>query len=275
MSVPWKRSAMALVVAVTASFAAAAVIAPANGSDRPAGATLAHRVCLVRPAASQDISTALVIAPKGRVPKGGRPIVAWAHGTTGTAQNCGPSQALNPAQKLNQYFLIGGNSWLDYGVPAIETWLKQGYVTVATDYQGLGGGGAHQYAIATVQGRDVINSVRAVGAMGLNGGTPQGRRLRLVARRRRDDRGGEFQGVYRTEGYCVRRRGVRRVRRPRRRRCGGGGPAGPARRGRHAGLLNRRHRAVFRQRVQFRASGDDAVGAAASFSRTEADGRLF
>jgi pimeloyl-ACP methyl ester carboxylesterase len=118
----------------------------------------------------KTISTALVIAPKGPPPKGGRPIVAWALGTTGTAENCGPSQAINPAQKLNQYFLIGGNSWLDYGVPAIETWLRQGYVAVATDYQGLGGGGAHQYAVAAVQGRDVINSVRAVVAMGLTGG---------------------------------------------------------------------------------------------------------
>jgi hypothetical protein len=38
-------------------------------------------------------------------------VVAWAHGTTGTAQNCGPSQVPDPAQPLNQYFLVGGNSW--------------------------------------------------------------------------------------------------------------------------------------------------------------------
>ncbi len=115
------------------------------------------------------ISTALVEAPKGDVPREGRPIVSWAHGTTGTAENCGPSQVTNPAQPLNEYFLVGGNSWTDYGVPAIETFIKEGYAVVASDYQGLGGGGAHQYAVATTQARDAINAVRAVGAMGLAG----------------------------------------------------------------------------------------------------------
>lgn len=117
------------------------------------------------------ISTGLVIAPKGPAPKGGRPIIAWSHGTTGTAQNCGPSQEVNPAQDLNQYFLIGGTSSTDFGVPAATDFIKQGYVLVATDYQGLGGGGKHQYAISATQGRDLINSARAAGSMGLSGGS--------------------------------------------------------------------------------------------------------
>lgn len=116
------------------------------------------------------ISTGLVIAPKGKPPKNGRPIVAWAHGTTGTAQNCGPSQVLDPAQDLNEYFLVGGTSWTDFGVPAASEFIKLGYVLVSTDYQGLGGGGGkHQYTIAATQARDHINSVRAVGSMGLAG----------------------------------------------------------------------------------------------------------
>jgi pimeloyl-ACP methyl ester carboxylesterase len=117
----------------------------------------------------KTVVTALIVAPKGDVPKGGRPIVSWAHGTTGTAENCGPSQVINPAQSLNQYFLVGGNSWTDYGIPAIETFIKLGYVIVATDYQGLGGGGVHQYAVAMTQARDAIDAIRAVGAMGLAG----------------------------------------------------------------------------------------------------------
>ncbi len=117
----------------------------------------------------KTVVTAVVIAPKGDAPKEGRPIVSWAHGTTGTAENCGPSQLINPAQPLNQYFFVGGNSWTDYGVPAIETFIREGYAVVATDYQGLGGGGVHQYAVATTQARDAINAIRAVGAMGLAG----------------------------------------------------------------------------------------------------------
>ncbi len=118
----------------------------------------------------KTLVTGLVIAPKGPAPKGGRPIVAWAHGTTGTAQNCGPSQVIDPARELNQYHLIGGNSWTDYGVPGVEALIKLGYVVVATDYQGLGGGGgAHQYVVSTTQARDTIDSIRAVGALGLAG----------------------------------------------------------------------------------------------------------
>jgi hypothetical protein len=111
----------------------------------------------------KTIVTGLVVAPAGKAPTEGRPVVAWAHGTTGTAQNCGPSQILDPAVPLNEYFLVGGNSWTDYGVPAVVEFIKAGYVVVGTDYQGLGGGGKHQYVVSARQGNDAINSIRAAG----------------------------------------------------------------------------------------------------------------
>lgn len=113
----------------------------------------------------KTISTGLLIAPVGEAPKEGRPVISWAHGTTGTAQNCGPSQVINPAVPLNLYFVAAGNSWTDHGVPAVETFIKAGYVVVATDYQGLGGGGKHQYTVAATNGRDAINAIRAAGDM--------------------------------------------------------------------------------------------------------------
>jgi pimeloyl-ACP methyl ester carboxylesterase len=113
----------------------------------------------------KTISTGLVVAPKGKSPSGGRPIISWSHGTTGNAQNCGPSQVESPAQSLNQYFLVNGNSWTDYGLPSLEQFIKEGYVVVGTDYQGLGGGGRHQYAVAKTNGRDAINAARAAGSM--------------------------------------------------------------------------------------------------------------
>ncbi len=70
---------------------------------------------------------------------------------------------VNPAAPLNLYFLPNGNASTDYGVPAIETFIKAGYVVVATDYQGLGGGGKHQYTVAATNGRDAINAIRAAG----------------------------------------------------------------------------------------------------------------
>ena len=109
----------------------------------------------------KTLVTGLLVAPSGPAPSKGRPIVAWAHGTTGTAQNCGPSQVLNPAQPLNEYFLLTGNSYTDFGLPAMTAFLNAGYVIVATDYQGLGGGGKHQYTVSVTQAQDVINAIRA------------------------------------------------------------------------------------------------------------------
>lgn len=116
-------------------------------------------------AGRKTIATGSIIAPVGPAPKEGRPILTWAHGTTGSAQNCGPSQILDPTRALNQYFLPDGDSWTDFGIPNGQEFIDQGYVVVATDYQGLGGGGKHQYAVARTNGRDVINAARAAGSM--------------------------------------------------------------------------------------------------------------
>ena len=113
----------------------------------------------------KTISTGLIVAPTGPAPKEGRPIMSWGHGTTGTAQNCGPSQVLNPAVPLNEYYLIGGNSWTDYGIPSVQEFINEGYVVAATDYQGLGGGGRHQYVVAATNGIDMINAARAAASM--------------------------------------------------------------------------------------------------------------
>ncbi|BEI42932.1 MULTISPECIES: lipase family protein [unclassified Polynucleobacter] len=116
-------------------------------------------------AGRKTISTGLIVAPVAPAPAGGRPILSWAHGTTGAAQNCGPSQIINPAVPLNEYFLLGGNSWTDYGIPAVEEFINEGYIIVATDYQGLGGGGRHQYSVAATNGMDTINAARAAGSI--------------------------------------------------------------------------------------------------------------
>jgi pimeloyl-ACP methyl ester carboxylesterase len=116
-------------------------------------------------AGRKTISTGLVVAPLGAPPAGGRPVMTWAHGTTGSAQNCGPSQVLNPAVPLNEYFLLNGNSWTDYGIPAIDAFIAEGYAVVATDYQGLGGGGRHQYSVAATNAMDTLNAARAVSSM--------------------------------------------------------------------------------------------------------------
>jgi len=122
--------------------------------------TALSSLAYANPPVAPFYASVMKLAPEGRPPPGGRPVISWAHGTTGSAQNCGTSQILNPAVALNEYFLLNGNSWTDYGIPALDEFIQEGYVLVATDYQGLGGGGKHQYSVAGSNGRDAINAVR-------------------------------------------------------------------------------------------------------------------
>ena len=67
-------------------------------------------------------ATSLVITPKTPAPAKGWPIVVWAHGTTGVADQCAPSR-----------------NKLDVDIEGMITQLlNAGYVVVAPDYEGLG-----------------------------------------------------------------------------------------------------------------------------------------
>jgi len=91
------------------------------------------------------VSGALFI-PKGDPPKGGWPLIAWAHGTVGMADVCAPSWA--------------GRS--DRDVRYLNSWLANGFAIVATDYQGLGTPGPHPYIETRPEAYSVLDSVRAV-----------------------------------------------------------------------------------------------------------------
>jgi pimeloyl-ACP methyl ester carboxylesterase len=84
--------------------------------------------------------------PKGKAPKGGWPIVTWAHGTTGIADSCAPSRA---------------NVQQGYDHPLLQRWVKAGYAVVRTDYEGLGTPGPHPYLIGKSEGRSVLDAVLA------------------------------------------------------------------------------------------------------------------
>ena len=76
----------------------------------------------------ETLATTLVFTPKTQEPKNGWSIVVWAHGTTGVADKCAPSQqGLKGDEKL------------------IAELLKSGYVVVAPDYEGLGSEGNHPF----------------------------------------------------------------------------------------------------------------------------------
>lgn len=99
------------------------------------------------------VASGFILLPKGKAPKDGWPILAWAHGTTGTADTCAPS---------NDF--AGGpvHAYQQIAAQALNAWLARGYAVVAPDYQGLGTPGGHSYMNAQSQLHTVVDAVRAV-----------------------------------------------------------------------------------------------------------------
>lgn len=94
----------------------------------------------------------IVVLPKGKRPKGGFPIVSWAHGTTGIADVCAPSRSATDRVRS------------DYDRNfrrQMSQWLARGWAVALTDYQGLGTAGLHQYLVGVAEGRAVVDIVSA------------------------------------------------------------------------------------------------------------------
>lgn len=87
----------------------------------------------------------VVIVPQGAPPPGGRPIVAWAHPTSGIVPRCAPSLAIFLFQQIQ----------------GLRSMIARGFVVAATDYPGLGTPGPHPYLVGESEGRAVIDIVRA------------------------------------------------------------------------------------------------------------------
>ena len=97
----------------------------------------------------------MVFVPKGKAPRGGWPIVAWNHGTSGVGDQCNPSRWPD---------MYDGGQW-DLYADQIDELLKRGYVVSATDYEGLGTAGLHTYLLTDGLGRAVIDGVKATRAL--------------------------------------------------------------------------------------------------------------
>ena len=87
----------------------------------------------------------VIITPLGPPPLNGRPIVAWAHPTTGIVPRCAPSLARFVFQQMQ----------------GLRDMVHRGYVVAATDYPGLGTPGPHPYLVGVSEARAVLDSVRA------------------------------------------------------------------------------------------------------------------
>lgn len=99
-----------------------------------------------RPDGTPAASSGMMFIPDTPAPAGGRPVVAWAHGTVGMGDACAPSRSKNPLQDTA--------NWLDQ-------MMSLGWVVTSTDYVGLGTPGPELYLVKEAEARDVVNSVRA------------------------------------------------------------------------------------------------------------------
>lgn len=86
----------------------------------------------------------VAVIPPGAAPANGRPIVAWAHPTTGVVPHCAPSLALFVFQQMQ----------------GLRPLIERGAVVVATDYPGLGTPGPHPYLVGPSEAHAVLDSVR-------------------------------------------------------------------------------------------------------------------
>jgi alpha-beta hydrolase superfamily lysophospholipase len=110
----------------------------------PQGATAYRVLYHSQSLGGADIAVSgLVVVPGGAPPPTGFPIVSWAHGTTGLAQQCAPS-------------LEGFTS-----IPLLDSLLDRHAIVAATDYEGLGTSGVDPYLVGQSEGQTVLDAARA------------------------------------------------------------------------------------------------------------------
>jgi alpha-beta hydrolase superfamily lysophospholipase len=115
----------------------------------PNGATVWRVLFHSRSIYGHDIAESGYIAvPSAPPPPGGYPVLTWAHGTSGFAGICAPS-----------LFTTRGSGI--YLIPGLATYLHDGFVVAATDYQGLGTPGIHPYLLGQSEGQGVLDAARA------------------------------------------------------------------------------------------------------------------
>ena len=73
-------------------------------------------------------------------------MVSWAHGTSGIADRCTPSQH---------------DFWDRENAQEVRTFVDAGYAVAATDYPGLGTPGTHPYLVGVDEGNAVVDVVSA------------------------------------------------------------------------------------------------------------------
>jgi pimeloyl-ACP methyl ester carboxylesterase len=111
----------------------------------PASATAIRILYHSRTSADRDVAaSAVMLVPRGTAPRGGWPVVADAHGSSGFGVDCAPSLMRD---------LYHGDQMMRF--------VARGFAVVAPDYAGLGTTGQDEFVNKTAEANDVIDAVRA------------------------------------------------------------------------------------------------------------------
>lgn len=94
--------------------------------------------------------------PQGTPPRGGWPVITWTHGTTGLAPVCAPSRDTDKGPEHTYIAVIR---------TLLDSFVKKGYVIVASDYAGLGTPGDHPFLQGIPTGRNALDMLRAAKAI--------------------------------------------------------------------------------------------------------------
>jgi len=97
-----------------------------------------------------------VSLPHGKPPRGGWPVIVWTHGTTGLAPACAPSRDTDVGPEHSYIAVIR---------TLLDSFVKKGYVIVASDYEGLGTPGDHPFLQGVPTGRNALDMLRAAKAI--------------------------------------------------------------------------------------------------------------
>jgi predicted esterase len=133
--------------------AAGSLISATPAPGAPAGISAWRVLYHSRDQHGADVeASGVVLSPAaghGIVPAGGRPVIAFGHGTTGVADACAPSESQPPLSGLASTFGLA----------------QQGYVVAAADYIGLGTPGDSAIYVARLEGQALLDVVRAARAL--------------------------------------------------------------------------------------------------------------
>ncbi|MGW4351112.1 lipase family protein [Nocardia sp. NPDC004582] len=123
---------------------------PLRGDELIPGAASGYRVTYRTTGQNGEaaVSGGTIYLPEGTAPADDRPVVSWAHGTSGMTAGCAPT-------------INGGMADTFDETPQLSTYLAHGYVVAASDYIGLGGAGVYEYLAGRAAGHAVLDIVRA------------------------------------------------------------------------------------------------------------------